>query len=229
MSGLNPPRRLTLGKQMINQVRTGVKVTHRAPITRANSFGLFGSGRFSDVQLQPDLVRDRDQITLMDRCVAYPDEWRVYSKVVAGDHWHVFEPLMWSDHHRRWVYSVDQVRVPERVSQSLVRKYGRPKERLSQRRMPFNALRTAVEITRVEPRWLNDMGEAEARAEGIVVGARVGDDGLYHTNEAAPLEGGFAAWWDKTYQSEDYRWLSNPLVWVYHFELLPVELGEAVA
>lgn len=83
--------------------------------------------------------------------------------------------------------------------------------------MPRWASRITLEITGVRVERVQDISEADAKAEGAPIGyyERETLDGL----EAVPTDrrGGFRALWDSINGQRGYGWQANPWVWVVEF------------
>lgn len=76
--------------------------------------------------------------------------------------------------------------------------------------MPRWASRITLEVTRVRVERLQDISEADARAEGIDPGTSICDF------EATPARDDFARLWDSI-NGKRAPWASNPYVWVISF------------
>lgn len=95
--------------------------------------------------------------------------------------------------------------------------------------MPRWASRIALEVTAVRVERVQDISQADARAEGAMFWYRVGDgkretpNGVIYSGENAPEEkrdyvAGFKILWDSINAKRGYDWNSDPFVWVVEFE-----------
>jgi len=74
--------------------------------------------------------------------------------------------------------------------------------------MPRHASRITLEITTVRVERVQDIGEVDAKAEGVEPFAP--DDGCYRS--------GYAGLWDSINAKRGFGWESNPWVWLLEFK-----------
>ena len=97
----------------------------------------------------------------------------------------------------------------------------------SPRYMPRWASRWEMAITALRPERLQDISEADARAEGVTPMLRAHLYGVA-ANDAAPLDGrlhisyrnGYATEWDRLNARRGYPWANNDWVWVIGLTLV---------
>lgn len=78
------------------------------------------------------------------------------------------------------------------------------------RYLPREASRMTLRVLSTRPQRLQEISEADARAEGY--------DAAKET--LSPIDW-FARLWDRLSVTESLRWAANPWLWVVHFELIP--------
>lgn len=90
--------------------------------------------------------------------------------------------------------------------------------------MPRYACRTVLEITDIRVERIQDISEADAKAEGMLYldGLGVGHSGYRHSiNHEYVYDTARAAFrilWNSVYEKRGYGWDKNPWVWVVEFK-----------
>ncbi len=110
------------------------------------------------------------------------------------------------------VYSADQEHIVEEMGFNLCPWF--KKRKLPAIHMPRWASRLTLEIVSVRVERLQDITEADAKAEGVT-GALVSESG-----DHAGFVPAFALLWDSLNGKRGYSWASNPWVWVITFRRL---------
>jgi hypothetical protein len=80
--------------------------------------------------------------------------------------------------------------------------------------MPRWASRITLEVTGVRVERVQDLSEADARAEGCT---HTGIGPLVSADEIETARDQFARLWDSIHAARGYSWASNPYVWVVEF------------
>ena len=88
--------------------------------------------------------------------------------------------------------------------------------------MPREAARLFLRVKRVSVERLQDISEADARAEGCSAGYETHGDGKFEdvTEHEWTAKEEFADIWDSIYAKRGFGWNINPWVWVVEFERL---------
>lgn len=97
-------------------------------------------------------------------------------------------------------------------------KVGVPKRWRPSIHMPRWASRLTLEIAGVRAERVQEIGEADAKAEGCDGDCPIGYIPAY---EKAPFAYHYAQLWDSINAARGFPWSSNPFVWVVTFKIIP--------
>lgn len=112
-----------------------------------------------------------------------------------------------------WLYSADDDSVGcDRADESAMISWAHHKEseHCPSIHMPRWASRITLEITGVRVERLQDIGEADAKAEGVAAWHDTANGTVYRPE--------FQMLWDRINSKRGYSWASNPWVWVVGFK-----------
>lgn len=89
--------------------------------------------------------------------------------------------------------------------------------------MPRSASRLTLRVTGVRVERVQDISEADAKAEGVEPWhiADLGPDGEPHDGPSRAYRMGFANEWHAIYAKQGLGWGANPWVWAVTFEVQP--------
>lgn len=135
---------------------------------------------------------------------------------LPGDHFWVRENIMATDeavYYEADKRSIDLDKLTKEQDEWIQNygKKGRESFCIPSIHMPRWASRIILKITNVRAERLQDISEADAKAEGI----KEGDNWPYLYKPA------FSRLWDSIYEQRSFGWDNNPWVWVIEFEKLP--------
>lgn len=144
----------------------------------------------------------------------------------------------WAGATPRWRYRADEASVIAKFPIERPQPYRWPRGVVPSIHMPKTASRLTLRLTEIRAQRLQDIGEADAIAEGVtkvrdhcyvIRGFDYDEAGLCHSSAITP----YAKLWDSINAADGIRWEDNPWVWALTFTVhesnVDTVLAEAAA